>query len=128
MKKIIIVMVVALLAIALVACGEETPTTTKGTATTTVAPTTTVATPGETTVAPTTNVVPGGTTAAPGEATTAAPTTTTAPVTQAPTPQSALQLFLFQYPCLLILNLCRLYFGFDYLDYLVVMGDIFLLL
>ena len=72
MKKLLVVAVVALLALALVACGGETATTTKDTATTT-APTTTVAgtpettTPavGETTVAPETTKAPD-TTVAPG--------------------------------------------------------------
>ena len=94
MKKLLIVTVVLLLALALVACGGETATTTQDTATTT-APTTTVAgTPettkapvvAETTVAPATTAAPA-TTVAPettkAPATTAAPTTTT-PVTTVP--------------------------------------------
>ena len=88
MKKLLIVMVVALLALALVACGGETATTTKDTATTT-APTTTVAGTPETTKAPVadeTTVAPA-TTAAPATtvpATTAAPATTVAPTTTTP--------------------------------------------
>ena len=76
MKKLLVVAVVALLALALVACGGETATTTKDTATTT-APTTTVAGTPETTNAP----VVGETTVAPE--TTKAPDTTVAPGTDA---------------------------------------------
>ena len=70
MKKLLIVMLVALLAFALVACGGETATTTQDTATTT-APTTTVAGTPETTKAP---VV---------DETTVAPVTTTPKTTPA---------------------------------------------
>ena len=71
MKKLLVVAVVALLALALVACGGETATTTKGETVTTTAPVTTVA--GEPT---TTTPAVVDTTAAPTVDTTVAPDTT----------------------------------------------------
>lgn len=82
MKKILVLMAVALLVLALVACGGESATTTKGTATTTAAaPTNTTATPGADTTA-----TPGVDTTVAAPADTTAPVTTTTPVTQAPLP------------------------------------------
>lgn len=89
MKKLIIVMVVALLALALVACGGDAPTTTKGGADTTAAKPgvdTTVAKPGVDTTAAkpgddTTAAKPGViTTAKPGDNTTAKPGDDTTPI------------------------------------------------
>ena len=85
MKKLLIVMVVALLAIALVACGgEETPTTTKGDATTPKAPA--VTTPKDATTTPkdvtTTPKAPGTSTATTTPGTTTPTTTAYVPPVQ----------------------------------------------
>ncbi|MBR6769074.1 MAG: hypothetical protein IKM34_06275 [Clostridia bacterium] len=87
MKKLIIVMVVALLALALVACGGDAPTTTKGVDTTAAKPgvDTTAAKPGDDTTAAKPGVIttakPGdNTTAKPGDDTTAKPGDDTTPV------------------------------------------------
>ncbi|MBR6769238.1 MAG: hypothetical protein IKM34_07120 [Clostridia bacterium] len=85
MKKLLIVMVVALLAIALVACGgEETPTTTKGDATTPKAPA--VTTPKDATTTPkdvtTTPKAPGTSTATTTPGTTTPATTAYVPPVQ----------------------------------------------
>ena len=81
MKKFIIVMLVALLALALVACGGETETTTQGEAGATTPAITTAATPAATNPAVTTTAVtPAATTPVTTTAVTTTAVTTTAPL------------------------------------------------
>jgi len=69
MKKFLVILMVALVALALVACGDEAPTTTKGTSATTTPAVTTPKTeePAATTPVGETTKTPGETTKTPGE-------------------------------------------------------------